>query len=122
MKKRDRKKINFLKLIPEKNIEYEEEENGRIVLILEKTKNPIIKAIINFFNRSQFFRIKLDEKGSFIWRLIDGRKNMAEIIEEFSKEMGDEESITERIRVFFIQLEKSKFIKYRNLESPEVRR
>ncbi len=122
MKKRYRKNINFLKLIPERNVEFEEEDNGKITLILEKTKNPIIKAIINFFNRSQFFRIHLDEKGSFIWKLIDGKKNMEKIIEKIVEKFGEEDSITNRLKVFFIQLEKSKFIKYKNIDSPEVRK
>ncbi len=122
MKKKYRKNINFLKLIPERNVEFEEEENGKITLILEKTKNPLIKAIINFFNRSQFFRIHLDEKGSFIWKLMDGKRDMEEIIEKIVERFGDEESITNRLKVFFLQLERSKFIKYKNIDSPEVRK
>ncbi len=122
MRKKDRKNINFLKLIPERNIDFEEGENGKITLILEKTKNPIIKAIISFFNKSQYFRIHLDQKGSFIWKLVDGEKNMEDIISALKENFGEEEKLLDRLKLFFIQLEKSKFIRFKNLADPEVKK
>ncbi len=122
MRKKDRKNINFLKLIPERNIDFEEGENGKITLILEKTKNPIIKAIINFFNKSQYFRIHLDEKGSYIWKLVDGEKNMEAIVSALKEKFGEEEKLLDRLKLFFIQLEKSKFIKFKNLADPGVKK
>ena len=122
MRKKDRKNINFLKLIPERNIDFEEGEDGKITLILEKTKNPLIKAIINFFNKSQFFRIHLDEKGSHIWKLVDGERNMESIISALKENFGDEDKLLDRVKIFFIQLEKSKFIKFKNLNDPEVKK
>ena len=120
MKRKDRKKINFLKLIPEKNLDYTEEEDGKITLILEKTKNPLLKSIIKFFNRSQHFYIHLDKIGSFVWKQIDGVKDNEAILEKMNSVLGEDESYIQRLRYFLRELEKSKFIRYKNLNNPEI--
>ncbi len=120
MKRVDRKKINFLKLIPAKNIDYSEEDDGKIILIHEKTKNPLLKSIINFFRKSQYFYIHLDKIGSFVWKEIDGIKNNGEILKRMNETLGENESYIDRLRFFFRELEKSKFIIYKNLDDPEI--
>jgi hypothetical protein len=120
MKKTNRKKINFLKLIPEKNIDYREEEEGKITLILEKTKNPLLKSIINFFRKSQYFYIHLDKTGSFVWKQIDGKTDNKEILNRMNEVLGDDNSYIDRLRLFLRELEKSKFIRYKNIDNPEI--
>ncbi len=120
MNKKDRKKINFLKLIPEKTIDYREEEEGKITLILEKTKNPLLKSIINFFRKSQYFYIHLDKTGSFVWKQIDGKTDNHEILKRMNDVLGDDKSYINRLRLFLRELEKSKFIKYKNIDDPEI--
>jgi len=120
MKRKKRKKINFLKIIPQKNVDYIIEDNGEITLVVEKSKYTLMKAIIKFFNKSQNFHIHLDKVGSIVWKNIDGKKTIEDILAKMEEKLGEDPTYVRRLRTFMKQLEKSNFINYINLNEPEV--
>ena len=66
--------------------------------------------------KSQHYKIRLDDIGSFIWDLCDGRKTVQEIGEQLKDKFGDKvEPLYERLGAFFQNLEKNKFITFKNL-------
>lgn len=88
MKKRSGQ--NYLDLIPERNPEIasEKEEGGLLVLLVEN-KGLFNKIAQSIFKKPRISRIHLDEQGSYIWPLIDGRLNVMQLAELQKKQFGD---------------------------------
>jgi len=107
---------NFLEYIPVRNIEWDKDEKERVYLIKEKSKKKFMKKIIWFFNKSQAFKIHLDELGTSAWELIDGKRNVYEIIQEMKKSHEENlDQAEQRVSNFFILLKKNKFVDFINL-------
>ncbi len=108
--------VNLLELIPEQNIASEKSENGLYVLLKPKYHHPwMVKHILPRL-KSPHYKIKLDDIGSFIWGLCDGRKTVKEISGKMKEKFGDKvEPLYERLSSFFQNLEKNKFITFKNL-------
>ncbi len=93
---------NFLELIPVKNIEWAQDDNGKVYLIKEKTKSKIIKKIIDFLNKQQFFNIHLDDHGTAAWLSIDGEKTVHDISQILKEKFGDDFTQAEERVSFFV--------------------
>ena len=104
---------NFLDYIPQQNINWEtDEETGKVYLIKEKTKNKLFKKIIDWVGKSQHFHIHLDDKGSEVWRNIDGKRNVHEIARHMKTVFGDDfNQAEERVSYFLGMMKKSDFVK-----------
>ena len=87
---RKKLKQNYLDLIPERNpeISYECDENGGIVIVIEN-KGVFNKIAQRVFKKPRMSRVHLDEQGSCIWRLIDGRRDVMEIAELLKERFGE---------------------------------
>ena len=61
--------------------------------------------------------IKLDEIGSAIWRACDGKNTVYDISRKLEAEFGAKVNpVYERLSLFFRELERSKFIRWKNLQ------
>ncbi len=100
---------------PEKNIDWKKGDDGKIYLLKEKSRNRIMKRIIDLFGKDQFFRIHLDDTGTLVWKNIDGRNSIKEITDVVKKEKGGESFLNAERRVehFIALMLKNKFIKIR---------
>ncbi|MEN8153770.1 MAG: PqqD family protein [Acidobacteriota bacterium] len=104
---------NILELIPEKNIKWDKDEDGKIYLIKEKTSNIFLNKVIEFLKKDKYFKIHLDKTGSSVWGKINGRKTILEICEELKNEFGDEfYSAEERVSFFVSLMKKNKFVNF----------
>lgn len=108
--------VNLLELIPDQNILSKKTEDGLYVLLKPKYRHPwMVKHILPRL-KSPHYKIKLDDIGSFIWCLCDGRKTVKEISRKLREKFGDKvEPLYERLGIFFQNLEKNKFITFKNL-------
>ena len=108
--------VNLLELIPDQNLQSEKTEDGLYVLLKPKYRHPwLVKHVLPRL-KNPHFKIKLDEIGSFIWDHCDGRKTVKEIGSELQNKFGDKvEPLYERLGNFFQNLEKNKFITFKNL-------
>lgn len=79
----------WLKIIPQRNCDYIENSNGHYVLQMPKSDNAILMKVINFFSKSPFFKIKLDDRGSFIWEHCDGKTSIEQICRLLEDKFGD---------------------------------
>lgn len=107
---------------PEKNIEWETGEDGKIYLLKEKSRYRFMKKIIDLFGKNQFFRIHLDEAGTLVWKNINGRNSIKEIGKIVRKEKGGESFLQaeKRVEHFIALMLKNKFIKVsREEQGPE---
>jgi coenzyme PQQ synthesis protein D (PqqD) len=81
-----------LECIPIQNntVQWQELENGDILFTYPLTFNRFFQALHRKFSKNSedvpTKKLQLDEMGSFIWQLIDGKKTVRELIGIFTKE------------------------------------
>ena len=116
MARKEKKEINLLELIPVRGLEWQKNDEGLIVLLKPKYRNPILAKHILPRLKNPHFKIRLDVTGSFIWELCDGIRSVKELAHNLKERFGDEvEPLYERLTLFLQQLEKNRFITYKNL-------
>ena len=71
--------VNYLDLVPQINegLNWNKDENGIVTLEIENTGlfNRIAQKI---FKKPKISYVHLDELGSFVWLLIDGKTNIGD--------------------------------------------
>ncbi len=83
-------KIDALESIPVKNIQIEEEclPSGDILVRYPTTLRPFIAGLFKRLggpsDKTQIRKLQLDELGSEVWGIIDGRRTVQEMIEVFA--------------------------------------
>lgn len=102
---------NLLEIKPVRNLEWEIEPNGFVVLLVPKFRNKyLVKYILPHLHKPHF-RVKLDEYGSFIWKMIDGKTTVGEISEKLTVTYGENfDPNYERIGKFIASLAYNKFL------------
>ena len=115
-RKLNAKEINLLDLIPARNLQSEKNAEGLYTLLKPKFSHPLlVKHLLPRLKRPHF-KVKLDEIGSFIWNLCDGKNTVKEIGLRLKDEFGERvEPLYERLGFFFHSLEKNRFIDFKNL-------
>ena len=106
-------KENYLEKIPVlPNLKWTVDEDG--IVTLHKENNKFFdKVAQKFFKRPQTSYIHLDEHGSFIWQIVDGKKNIIELGKEVDAHFGEKASpLYERLAKFFQILDSYGFIKW----------
>ena len=108
------KGVNYLDITPFTINEFEE-ENGIVTILIKKFKSKLMQAFLPR-HRTNFIKIHLDETGSLVWMNIDGKKNVAEIIQAITIIKGDDlPDAEQRVIKFLTQLFQQKFIGFREL-------
>ena len=105
---------NMLDVIPKKQIErYSTDENG--IVTLEQVNKGITNKVFQIlFRKPKISYIHLDELGSFVWSLIDGKKTIFDYGEDVKEKFGnDAEPLYERLAQYFQILESYKFIYFK---------
>ena len=119
-KKKTEKKVpevNLLELIPERVIEYEVHESNLVTLLTPRFRSGIMKKVLQPRLKKPFLKVDLDEIGSEVWLLCDGRRNVQEIADRLKEKFREKvEPCHERLGLFFKQLERAGFIRFTNLE------
>lgn len=85
-----KRKENILAMIPcrRPHVKWSEDENGRIRLCIER--NGIVERILLFvFNAPKKITMDLDEIGSTVWKLCDGKNTIYDIGNALSEKFGD---------------------------------
>ena len=106
-------KENYLEKIPVlPNLKWTVHEDG--IVTLHKENNKFFdKVAQKFFKRPKTSYIHLDEHGSFIWQIVDGKKNIIELGKEVDAHFGEKASpLYERLAKFFQILDSYGFIKW----------
>jgi hypothetical protein len=95
-------------LKPLRNVEWGEED-GKVVLKVEKFKSRAGRWFCKVMKRPEHFYINLDEVGSFIWKRCDGEHTLEDILEELEEKYGGE-MMKERLGVFIYILQKYGYV------------
>ena len=114
-KTKESQELNLLELVPSKNIEWKETEEGLICLLKPKFRFPILRKHLLPHLKHPYYKINLDKIGSQFWKSCDGVRTVEEIAKDMKKTLGDEvEPLYERITLFLQSLEKNKFIRFKS--------
>ena len=101
---------NLLDLKPVRRVEWEVSDD-RVILIAPKFRNRTIQNLFEKLSSAPNFRIKLDDYGSFVWRMCDGSFTVMEIIEAMERKFeGSAEYLPERTIEFIRNLASGGFI------------
>ncbi|MCL5037683.1 MAG: PqqD family protein [Chloroflexi bacterium] len=95
---------NFLLLCPSRNNEIAWEEQQKKINLKKQNKSLLDKFLQNFFRAPKTTRITLDEYGSAVWKMCDGRTKIMDIGRSLEEEFGDEIKPTYPRLVEFIKL------------------
>lgn len=103
---------NFLDYIPVRNIDWKKDEEGTVYLVKERTKNKLLKKLIDWFKRDQYFYIHLDDLGTAAWLAIDGKRTVLQISHVMRTQLGDDVvQIEQRVSHFMGMMKRNEFIK-----------
>jgi hypothetical protein len=113
--------INLLELKPERVVEWETADDGLVVLLIPKFRNPFMVQWILPMLQRRVFRVKLDAYGSFVWRHCDGSTPVAQMGERMKGEFGEAaEPVFERIGKFLNKLEREEFVRIHHHQGSAV--
>lgn len=102
---------NLLELKPLRNLDWEEGENGTVVLLVPKFRNRWLRKWLVPHLSKPNFRLKTDAFGSYVWRRCDGEEPVADIATAMGREFGREfDPSLDRISEFIRRLAKNEFI------------
>ena len=115
MFKKKKPQYNLLELTPERAKEFEEKE-GIVTILIPKFKTEFFRKLIPK-SKPKDIRINLDELGSAVWKSIDGKKKVSDIVTELSNMYGEKiHPAAERIAKFLEEIYKHKFINFKEIK------
>ncbi len=109
--------VNYPDLIPQRaeNLRWHTDEaTGIITLEVENTGffNTIAQKV---FHKPRITQVHLDETGSYLWPLLDGKMTVAELAERMKEHFGEKaEPLYPRIIKYFQIVESYHFIQFLN--------
>lgn len=105
------KEVNLLALVPVRNMKWETSEEGEVVLLKPKLKNAFLARLLLPRMKKPFYKIKLDDIGSYFWQNCDGSRTIKEIAELQDQKFGEAvKPLYDRISLFLGSLQRSRFI------------
>lgn len=104
---------NSLELTPIKLYPEEIDEHRLVTILTPKFKNQFAIKFILPKMQNKYFKIKLDDFGSFIWLQFDGKNKVRDIVNLSVNVFGDKiHPAEDRINKFLLQLFNNKLITF----------
>jgi len=103
---------NLLDLCPVRLVETERSPEDLAVLLRPKfTWGPAARWLLPRIRRP-FYKVKLDEIGTFVWDRLDGETTVGHVADAAREHFGERiEPVYERLRLFLQELETGQFIR-----------
>ncbi|MBL1215313.1 MAG: PqqD family protein [Ignavibacteriae bacterium] len=101
---------NFLEYYPKRVCEFE--VNDELVTVLfKKEKLTFVEKTFFKSRASKPHKIDLDEIGSFVWHLCDGKNSVNSIVEKGREHFGEKiEPAEDRLELFLTEMNKNRLI------------
>lgn len=107
-------KISLLDVIPVQRGHITTEWEGECaVLAFPRFKYEWMRRFLLPKGMSPDIHVKLEEHGSAVWRSIDGRRTVQEIISLLAEHFQEEENYPSRVTTYVMQLQKDGFIQFK---------
>jgi hypothetical protein len=112
--KKEETATNLLELIPVRNIGWKKNASGLIVLLKPKFTHPFFKKHLLSRMKKPHYTIRLDEMGSAVWELCDGRLTVKEVGESLRDKYKEKiEPLYDRLSLYLQNLERNRFIVFK---------
>lgn len=114
MRKKQENKENYLERIPKRpeKYAYTTREDGIVTLHIEN-KGVFNKIAQKFFKKPKISYVHLDEMGSFIWPIMDGKMDITEIGKFVEEKFGENaHPLYERLAKYFQILDSYGFVEW----------
>lgn len=110
-KKVSSSKANILDLVPKKTMKWK--RGDKVSIIVPRARNIIGKHFLDALGLKKTYKINLDEYGSAVWKLCDGKRTVQDIGDELEKKYGKTvEPLYERLAVFIGVLKREGLIDF----------
>jgi hypothetical protein len=107
-----KQKQNLFDLVPTISEHITTEKEGELsVITFPRFRSKFMQKYFVPKNKSPKIRIRLDEYGTAVWNLIDGKRTIKEITDALIENFQSEENYEYRIASYFLQLYKQDFLK-----------
>jgi hypothetical protein len=108
-----KEKINFFDLIPVISDHITTEKEGELsVIAFPRFRSKFMQKYFVPKNKSAIIRIRMEEHGTAVWDLINGKRTVKEIADALAEHFNYEENHAYRIVVYLKQLQKQGFVKF----------
>jgi hypothetical protein len=105
---------NLLDVIPERTREFRDEENGTVTVFIPRFGDGRVGSVLERLFRSAPVALHLDEMGTAVWRLCDGRRSVYEIGGSLQTQFGERiDPVYERLGAFLHQMKRAGIIEWR---------
>ncbi len=120
-RKRLLKTANFLDLVPIRNVASDTDADGNAVLLIPKFRKWPLNLWLQPRLKHPIIRLSLDEIGSAVWTLCDGKREVRSICSDLTARFGEKvQPATDRVTSFLSSLYKQELIVFRQLlRSPD---
>jgi hypothetical protein len=120
-RKTELESLNLLELVPHRVATWSE-DGQKVVLQLPEPerswRRPLALLSYKIWNK----KVRLDEVGSFAWRMLDGRRTVAEVAEMLRQEFAEKaEPAEERLGVLVRMLHSGKLVTYEDRDEAHSR-
>jgi hypothetical protein len=111
---------NIALCVPQPLLKHEVTEEGQVKLLLPRFRAPWMQWLQKRLKKRPYIRLKLDEIGSAVWKLMDGQKTVHEIGNLLEQELGEKvQPVHQRLGFFLGMLKRNKFVTWEHVEAPE---
>ncbi len=112
--------VDFMALVPEKACEWTQGDMpGQIILLQRRFSTGLLGRFLQprLMEAKKHIRIPLEDRGSFIWTQIDGKRTVRDMAEAFGKEFpGEKDQVPERVATYLYQMADNKLIGFVNFK------
>lgn len=106
-------KINLLDVVPCRADHIITEKEGELsVIAFPRFKRAWVRKYFLPKGMSPYIRVRLEQHGTAIWELIDGKRTVGEIIELLAGHFANEQDYESRVTIYITQLRKDGFVKF----------
>lgn len=108
-----KEKINLFDVVPYISEHITTEKEGELsVIAFPRFRSRFMQKYFVPKNKSPFIRIRLEEHGTAVWNLIDGKRTVREIVVALADHFNNEENYELRITTYLGSMQRNGFVKY----------
>lgn len=106
---------NFYDLVPAQRRTCRERDDGTVEVLVPRYGKGIFGRVLAKFLNNRPVGVTLDDIGTNVWRLCDGRRSVYEIGREMHGRFGDRiEPVYERLETFLTQMHRAELIDWKD--------
>ena len=107
--------LNLFELRPKQMRSFEEKEGGTVDVLVPRYGNNAVGRVLKRVLNDRPVRVSLDDVGTSIWRLCDGKRTVLDIGRTLKSSYGDRiEPVYERLEHFLKQMHRAGLIELEN--------